>query len=121
MAQPKIIGYLKPVCGWSQGVRAVFHKYGLEYEDRDIINDSGNYEEMVRKSGQPLSPSVEIDGHMLADVSGEEVEHYLLDKGVVQPTEQENLVPIDRACSDELHQQMAAGQIPISITGHVEH
>ena len=30
--QPKIVAYLKPVCGWSNGVRAVLRKHGLEYE-----------------------------------------------------------------------------------------
>ena len=62
----KIKAYLKPHCGWSNGVRAIMRKYNLEFEDIDIINDRANYEEMVRKSGQPLSPCVEIDGVMLA-------------------------------------------------------
>lgn len=82
---PQIVAYLKPVCGWSNGVRAVFRKYGLDYEDKDIINDRSNYSEMVRKSGQPLSPCVEINGEMLADVSGPEVEEYLLEKGIAKP------------------------------------
>ena len=82
--QPEIVAYLKPVCGWSNGVRAVLAKYGLEYVDKDIINDRSNYSEMVRKSGQPLSPCVEIDGEMLADVSGPEVEQYLIEKGLVK-------------------------------------
>jgi len=68
---PQIVAYLKPVCGWSAGVREVFAKYGLEYEDKDIINNSDNYAEMVQKGGQPLSPSVVVNGQMLADVSGE--------------------------------------------------
>ena len=55
MANPKVIAYLKPVCGWSGGVRAVLAKYGLEYEDRDVINNPNNYREMVMKSGQPYS------------------------------------------------------------------
>jgi monothiol glutaredoxin len=38
MNKPKIIAYLKPQCGWSNGVRAVLRKYDLPYEDRDIIN-----------------------------------------------------------------------------------
>jgi glutaredoxin len=83
-SKPKIVAYLKPVCGWSNGVRAVFAKYGLEYEDKDIISNRANYSEMVRKSGQPLSPCVEIDGVMLADTSGPEVEQYLLEKGIVK-------------------------------------
>ena len=82
--QPKIVAYLKPVCGWSNGVRAVLRKYDLPFEDKDIINDRAIYSEMVRKSGQPLSPCVEIDGEMLADVSGQEVEEYLVAKGLVK-------------------------------------
>ena len=83
MANPKIIAYLKPVCGWSNGVRATLSKYNLEYEDKDIINNPTIYQEMVMKSGQQLSPCVEVDGVMLADVAGEEVEAYLLEKGIV--------------------------------------
>ena len=81
---PNIVAYLKPVCGWSGGVREVFQKYGLQYEDRDIINNPDNYAEMVQKSGQPLSPCVEVNGQMLADVSGEEVEAWLVENGVVE-------------------------------------
>ena len=33
-----------------------------------------------------LKQCVEVNGHMLADVSGDEVEAYLLKAGVVQPT-----------------------------------
>ena len=82
--QPEITAYLKPVCGWSAGVREVFAKYGLQYKDRDIINDPNNYAEMVQKSGQPLSPCVEVNGQMLADVSGEEVEAWMLQNRVVE-------------------------------------
>ena len=81
----KIKAYLKPQCGWSNGVRAILQKHGLEYEDIDIINNRANYEEMVRKSGQLLSPCVEIDGIMLADISGEEVENYMLSNDLVKP------------------------------------
>jgi len=82
---PRIVAYLKPDCCWSSGVREVLQKYGLEYEDRDIINNPEIYAEMVQKSGQPLSPCVEINGHMLADVSGEEVESWMRENGIVEP------------------------------------
>ncbi len=100
MATPKIIAYLKPVCGWSNGVRAILKKYNLEYEDRDIINDPRQYHEMATKSRQPLSPCVEIDGAMLADVSGDEVEAYLLEKGLVQPSGVRPDAPTDQPCAD---------------------
>mgnify|MGYP006239558153 FL=1 len=83
----KINAYLKPQCGWSMGVRAIMNKYSLEYTDLDIINNPQIYAEMVEKSGQPLSPCVEIDGVMLSDVSGEEVENYMLSNQLVDESD----------------------------------
>jgi glutaredoxin len=102
MNTPKVIAYLKPTCGWSQGVRTVLNKYDLPFEDRDIINDPAQRQEMVERSGQPLSPCVDINGHMLADVSGSEVEAYLLAQGLVQPTDRPLAVPIDQPCADSM-------------------
>lgn len=80
-------------------------KYSLEYDDLDIVNNPEIYAEMVEKSGQPLSPCVEVDGVMLADVSGEEVENYLLTNRLVDESSKETTVPIDSPCSDEEHQR----------------
>ena len=93
-----IKSYLKPHCGWSKGVRAIMDKYRLEHEDLDIVNDPQLYEEMVDKSGQYLSPCVEIDGVMLADVSGEEVEHYMLSNNLVEPSDQQADAPTNQSC-----------------------
>lgn len=100
MSKPKIIAYLKPHCGWSKGVRAVLNKYDLPFEDRDIWNDPMQRLEMVQKSGQELSPCVEIDGKMLPDISGEEVEAYMINAGIVTKSHAATEVPINQACSD---------------------
>jgi monothiol glutaredoxin len=102
----KIKAYLKPTCGWSQGVRAIMNKHALDFEDIDIINKPENYAEMVEKSGQPLSPCVEIDGVMLADVSGDEVEEYLTKTQLVSSSNEETDVPTNSACTDEEHEKM---------------
>ena len=104
MNKPKIIAYLKPSCGWSQGVRAVLRKYELPYEDRDIINDPVQRQEMIEKSGQMLSPCVEVDGHMLPDISGEEVETYLLAKGLVARNDRTADAPTNQPCAHEMPQ-----------------
>ena len=103
----KIRAYLKPDCGWSRGIRAIMRKYNLAYEDVDILNHRSNYEEMVRKSGQHLSPCVEIDGIMLADVSGEEVENYLLANDLVKPSDAQPEEPTNVGCADREHAKMA--------------
>jgi monothiol glutaredoxin len=43
---------------------------------------------------------------MLADVSGEEVENYLLSNNLVQPSEAATDVPTNAPCTDEEHARM---------------
>lgn len=107
--QPKITAYLKPTCGWSRGIRAVLDKYGLEFEDKDIINVPANYQEMVQKTGQPYQPCVEVGEAMLADVSGDELEAWLVENGF-QVAGPEPTVPTDSSCTDEEHEEMARAQ-----------
>jgi monothiol glutaredoxin len=102
MEKPKIVAYLKPTCGWSQGVRAVLRKYDLPYEDRDIINDPAQRQEMIEKSGQMLSPCVEVNGKMLPDISGEEVEAYLLANKLVEPNTRAADAPTNQPCAHEM-------------------
>jgi len=85
-------------------VRAIMRKYDLSYEDRDIINDAAQRQEMIERSGQMLSPCVEVNGQMLADVSGEEVEAYLLANGLVGQTERAADAPTNEPCAHEMPQ-----------------
>ncbi|HYE31154.1 MAG TPA: glutaredoxin [Methylomirabilota bacterium] len=101
MDKPKIIAYLKPSCGWSNGVRAVLRKYDLPYEDRDIINDPNQRQEMIEKSGQMLSPCVEVNGKMLPDISGDELEQYLVGANLVQLNNRPADAPTNAPCAHE--------------------
>ena len=94
----------------------MMEKYKLPFEDRDIWNDINQRVEMIQKSGQELSPCVEVNGHMLADVSGDEVEAWMLAQGVVKPTQAALDVPTDRGCSDEEHAAQR-GEIPVHFKG----
>jgi monothiol glutaredoxin len=104
MEKPQITAYLKTHCGWSAGVRAVLAKYNLPYTEKDIIQNPAFRWEMETKSGQPLSPCVEVNGEMVADVSGEEVEQYLIEKGLVSASSEEPGVPINAPCATEQHE-----------------
>jgi glutaredoxin-related protein len=104
METSQITAYLKTYCGWSAGVRAVLAKYNLPYTEKDIIQNPAFRWEMETKSGQPLSPCVEINGQMLADVSGEEVEKYLIDSGFVQSNDAATDVPTNAPCANEVHE-----------------
>ncbi len=104
MDTPHITAYLKTYCGWSAGVRAVLAKYNLPFTEKDIIQNPAFRWEMETKSGQPLSPCVEINGHVLPDVSGEEVEKYLIDNKVVQASDAQTGVPLNAPCPTEVHE-----------------
>jgi monothiol glutaredoxin len=79
-------------------------KYDLPFEDRDIINDAAQRQEMIERSGQMLSPCVEVNGQMLADVSGEEVEAYLVSNKLVQTNERQPDAPTNQPCAHEMPQ-----------------
>jgi glutaredoxin len=98
---PTITVYLKTFCGWSQGVRAILAKYDLPYEEKDIIKNPAFRWEMEQRSGQSLSPCVLVDGHMLADVSGAEVENWLVTNGYVERSETAPSAPINSSCPSE--------------------
>ncbi len=106
MNKHEITAYLKTHCGWSRGVRAVFEKYDLPYTEKDIIQNPNYRFEMEQLSGQPLSPCVVINGIMLADISGEEVEAYMLANGIVGDSSKTTSVPLNAPCSDEEHAAM---------------
>lgn len=84
------------------GVRAVMRKYDLPFEDRDIINDPVQRQEMIEKSGQMLSPCVEVNGKMLPDISGEEVEAFLLANNLVQVNARVPDAPTNQPCAHEM-------------------
>ncbi len=102
----EITAYLKTFCGWSEGIRSIFRKYGLEFTEKDIIKNPAFRWEMEQKSGQPLSPCVVVNGTMLPDVSGEEVEAWMIENGVVKVNEEKPDAPIDSSCTDEQHAAM---------------
>ena len=116
MDKPKITAWVKTQCGWSNGIRAVLAKYELPYEEKDIIKNPAFRWEMEQKSGQPLSPCVEVDGTMLADISGEELEQWMLEKGIVGSSGRGTNVPLNAPCSDAEHDAMARG-VPLNFQG----
>ena len=106
MDKPEITAYLKTSCGWSNGIRAVLSKCEMPYAEKDIIKNPDFRFEMEQLSGQPLSPCVMVNGTMLPDISGEEVEQYLIANSLVGSSENSTDVPLNAPCTDEQHEAM---------------
>ena len=97
----EITAYLKTSCGWSNGVRAILTKYGLPYEEKDILKNPEFRAEMEQRSGQRLSPCLVVDGQMLPDISGEELENWLVANDLVRRSEAPVEVPINSSCQNK--------------------
>jgi hypothetical protein len=59
---------------------------------------------MIEKSGQMLSPCVEVNGHMLPDISGDEVEAYLVANKLVESSDRPADAPTNQPCAHEMPQ-----------------
>jgi monothiol glutaredoxin len=80
----RITAYIRPECPWSGTVLLVLEKYGLSFDKKDVAGDPAALDEMTKRTGQSFTPCVEIDGVMLPDTTGQEVEDYLLSRELVQ-------------------------------------
>jgi len=80
----KIIVYSRNLCAWCDEVKDFLRKNNIKYEERDIAKNKEYLDEMVKKSGQQFVPTIDIDGHILADADASAVEKFLKQKGIIK-------------------------------------
>jgi len=99
--KPKITAYLKEQCGWSRGVRSILDKYKFIFEEK-TLNSAENFQEMIQLSNQTQQPTLQINDVVLADVSGAEVEKFLLtNKYIEEILPQTDGIDIGVSCTEE--------------------
>ena len=76
-----IILYTKTGCPWCDEVRTLFQDKGVVYEERECRNSKTNFEELVKKSGQTLTPTLDIDGEIIADSDAVALTAYFKERG----------------------------------------
>jgi glutaredoxin len=76
-----IIIYTKKGCPWCRDVLGLFAEKGVQYEEREVRGNKAYHDELVTKSGQDLTPTLDIGGEILADSDREQVTVYLKSKG----------------------------------------
>lgn len=77
-----IILYTKTGCPWCKGVLDLFKEKGVTYEEREVRGNKVYFDELVAKSGQTKTPTLDIDGEIIADSDREQVAVYMKSKGV---------------------------------------
>ncbi len=77
-----IILYTKTGCPWCAGVLELLRDKSVPFEEREVRGNKAYFEELVKKSGQDKTPTLDIDGFILADSDKDQVSAYLKEKGV---------------------------------------
>ena len=79
----KIILYKKAGCPWAAAVRGFLDELGVAYEIRNMTTHPEFASEVEMKSGQCKSPTLDIDGAIVADASVEDVAEVLEKRGLI--------------------------------------
>ena len=68
--------FIKPWCGWCHEAISWLDDRGIKYELLDVTSDSEARVEMREISGQTLTPTIDVDGKILADFDTDQLEKF---------------------------------------------
>jgi glutaredoxin 3 len=68
--------FIKPFCPWCHQAMRWLDQRGIAYETLDVLEDDEARAEMFRLSDQDLAPVIEVDGKVLADFGGDELDEW---------------------------------------------
>lgn len=72
-----MIIYIKRHCSWCVEALAWLDRHGYRYEARDVLADPEAMERMRDISRQSLTPTMEVDGQVLADFDTGQLSEFL--------------------------------------------
>jgi glutaredoxin 3 len=82
MSEVKPRLFVKAGCPWCAEAKESLHRLGIDHEEIIVTSDPGAMEEMVNLSGQSKAPTMDWNGHILADFGNEELFPFLKEKGI---------------------------------------
>ena len=68
--------FIKPGCPWCVEAREWLDNRGIQYAILNVTGDAEARQEMHRLTGQGKAPSIDVDGHILADFGADELEEW---------------------------------------------
>ena len=74
--------YVKTWCPWCVRAKQVLDARGFVYEEIDVEASRGAYDEMIRVSGQRLTPTLTVGEKVLPDFGPEELVAFLEKHGL---------------------------------------
>lgn len=70
----KIRLFVKPGCPWCIEAKDWLDQHKITYETLNVTADAAARSEMLELTGQTKAPSIDVDGHILADFGADELE-----------------------------------------------
>jgi monothiol glutaredoxin len=68
--------FIKPGCPWCDEAIEWLDSRGIRYTKLNVNGDAAAREEMRELTGQTKAPSIDVDGHILADFGADELEEW---------------------------------------------
>jgi monothiol glutaredoxin len=68
--------FIKPGCPWCDEAIEWLDSRGIRYTKLNVNGDAAAREEMRELTGQTKAPSIDVDGHILADFGADELEQW---------------------------------------------
>ena len=75
--------YIKPTCPWCVVALETLDALGCAYAIHDVYTEPGAAERVRQLSNQTKVPTMEVDGHVLADFGPEEIAPFLRNHGLL--------------------------------------
>ena len=74
--------YTKTGCPWCADALLLLREKSVSFTEKECRSKQENFDELVKKSGQTLTPTLDIDGEILADTDAPAIATFLKSKGV---------------------------------------
>ena len=68
--------FIKLGCPWCDEALDWLSSHGVQHETLDVTSDAAARQEMLELTGQNKAPSIDVDGHILADFGAEELSEW---------------------------------------------
>lgn len=78
-----LVVYTKTGCPWCRDALAFLREKEIAFEEREVRGNAAYFEELKQKSGQEKTPTLDLDGTILADTDASAIEVFLRGKGVI--------------------------------------
>lgn len=79
-----LIMYTKTGCPWCIDARNYLDEKGVAYEEREVRSNPEFMRELEQKSGQNKTPTIDLDGEILADTDAQAIDVFLKQKGIIK-------------------------------------